>query len=130
MWLTLATIFLLLVWIAALEIPAVVIVLFILLAIAVLGAIVWMIAAHVLDAKDRVVRAVLLEEIAVYKEKVENTGFSIGWGWRSGRSYYRYRNVLDHYECIFNVVYLGGETGTIRCRKGDAIYYELIRKGS
>lgn len=80
------------------------------------------------DKADRVVKAEFLYEVAVYTKKAEHTGFSIGWSWRSGRDYYRYRKVLDHYDCVFRVVYSDGKTGTIRCRKGNAIYNELIRK--
>lgn len=83
----------------------------------------------IMDIKDinRVERAELIEEIPVYKEKAENTGYSISWrGYR--RDYYRYKNVIDHYKCVFKVVYLNGETGTIKCRKNDYKYNKLIRK--
>ncbi len=76
---------------------------------------------------DKVVKAILIDEIAIYKEKVQNTGFSIGWR-GSGRSYYRYKNVLDHYECVFSVVYKDGTTGTIKCIKGSDVYNTLIWK--
>lgn len=76
---------------------------------------------------DQVIKAILIDEIAIYKEKVQNTGFSIGWR-GSGRSYYRYKNVLDHYECVFSVVYKDGTTGTIKCIKGSDVYNTLIWK--
>lgn len=74
---------------------------------------------------DKVVRATLLEEVEVYKEKIENTGFSIGYSWRS---YYRYKKVFDHYECTFILVYEDGKTGIIKCKKGSKAYYELMQK--
>ena len=84
----------------------------------------------ILDIKDinRVERAELIEEIAVYKKVAERTGFSVSWDWRHGRDYYRYKNVIDHYKCVFSVVYKDGSTGTIRCRKYDYKYNKLIRK--
>ena len=125
MWLTLAVIFLALVWIAVLEIPTYVIVLVAIGTIVVIGLIA---KAHI-DDIDKVARAELIEEVPVYKREIEHTGFSIGYSWRSGRDYYQFKNVIDYYECIFMVVYLDGKTGTKRCRKGDATYNELIRKG-
>ena len=79
------------------------------------------------EKADKVVKAKLIEEVAVYKEKVQNTGFSVG---RKGsfRSYYRYKNVLDHYECEFSVVYENGSVGTIKCAKDSDVYNKLIRK--
>ncbi len=76
---------------------------------------------------DRVVRAKLIEEIAVYKEELDNTGFSVGW---KGQAYsnFEYQKVFDHYECVFSVLYNDGKTGTIRCIKGDEIYNKLIWK--
>ena len=76
---------------------------------------------------ENVARAILIDEIAVYKEEVQNTGFSIGWR-GSGRSYFRFKNVLDHYECVFSVVYKDGRTGTIKCRKDSDVYNILIWK--
>lgn len=76
---------------------------------------------------QRVVRAILIETIAMYKKKAQNTGFSIGWK-GSWRSYYRYKDVLDHYECVFSVVYNDGKTGTIKCRQDSEIYNILIWK--
>lgn len=77
---------------------------------------------------DKVVKALLESEEAVYKKVAEHTGYSVGWGWRSGRDYYRYKEVIDHYDCTFSVIYEDGKRGTIRCRKGDAIYRKLMRK--
>ena len=76
----------------------------------------------------RIVRAELIDEVAVYKEKTVNTGFSIGLRLRSFRNYYRYKNVLDHYRCTFKVVYITGRVGTISCKKGSTLYNELIVK--
>lgn len=76
---------------------------------------------------ENVARAILIDEIAVYKEEVQNTGFSIGWR-GSGRSYFRFKNVLDHYECVFSVVYKDGRTGAIKCRKDSDVYNILIWK--
>lgn len=80
-----------------------------------------------IENADKVVKAILVDEIAVYKEEVQNTGFSIGWR-GSGRSYFRFKNVLDHYECVFSVVYKDGTTGTIKCRKDSYVYNKLIWK--
>lgn len=76
----------------------------------------------------RIARAELIDEVAVYKEKTVNTGFSIGLRLRSFRNYYRYKNVLDHYRCTFKVVYITGRVGTISCKKGSTLYNELIVK--
>jgi hypothetical protein len=80
-----------------------------------------------IENAENVARAILVDEIAVYKEEVQNTGFSIGWR-SSGRSYFRFKNVLDHYECVFSVVYEDGRTGTIKCRKDSYVYHKLIWK--
>ena len=122
----LAIIFLGSVWLAVLEIPTYVVIL------AVIGVLVVkvLIAALQRDRINDVARAELIEVIAVYKERIENTGFSISWSGRSGRSYYRYKEVLDHYKCRFRVVYKNGKTGIIECRKDSVTYNELIRKGS
>lgn len=80
-----------------------------------------------IENAEKVVSAELIDTTAVYKEQVQNTGFSLG---RKGsfRSYYRYKNVLDHYECTFSVVYNDGKTGTIKCRQDSEIYNILTRK--
>lgn len=88
--------------------------------------VIWKVITDIKDI-NRVERAELIEEIPVYKEKAENTGYSISWsGYR--RDHFRYRNVIDHYKCVFKVVYMNGETGTIKCRKNDYKYNKLIRK--
>lgn len=79
--------------------------------------------------KANSVRKALLEsEVAVYKTVSEHTGYSVGWRWGSRRDHYRYKKVIDHYECTFSVIYTDGKRGTIRCRKGDAVYKRLIQK--
>lgn len=75
-----------------------------------------------------IAKAKLIEEIAVYKEKIKHTGFSIGWSGRSGRSYFRFKEVLDHYECVFELEYKDGRTGRVKCKKHGAFYNELIKK--
>ena len=55
---------------------------------------------------DDVAEAILEREIAVYKTKAELTGCSVSWGER--RDHYEYRDVLDHYECVFSVKYKDG----------------------
>ena len=84
----------------------------------------------VMDYKNvnRVEKAELIEKIAVYKKKAERTGFSISWDWRHGSDHYRYREVIDHYKYVFKVVYLNGETGTIRCKENDYKYNKLMQK--
>ena len=76
---------------------------------------------------DNVVKADLIEEIAVYKEELKNTGFSVG---RKGEYFrhYGYEDVLHHYECVFKVMYKDGRIGELRCRKDSALYDELIKK--
>lgn len=76
----------------------------------------------------RIVSAELIDEVAVYKDKAVNTGFSIGIRLRSFRNYYRYKEVIDHYSCTFKVVYITGRVGTITCKKGSTLYNELIIK--
>lgn len=82
---------------------------------------------HQTENITKVVKAQLLFEVPVYKEEIQNTGFSISWrGY--GRSYYRYKDVLHHYECTFMVEYEGGKTGVIKCRKPSFVYNQLIIK--
>lgn len=87
---------------------------------------IFMYTSQVSKAK-KVSRAILVETIAMYKQKAQNTGFSIGQK-GSWRSYYRYKDILDHYECVFSVVYNDGKTGTIKCRQDSEIYNILIWK--
>lgn len=104
------------------------VVLSVIAAIMVVGAIVaWLIDKRKKEDAENVARAILIEETAVYKEEVQNTGFSIGWR-GSGRSYFRYKNVLDYYECVFSVKYKDGRTGRIKCRKDSDVYNILIWK--
>lgn len=93
----------------------------------VICAIAILVLAKVLESKEvhGVVKAELIKEEAKRKRKAENTGYSIG---RSYRSYYRYRWVIDHYECHFKVWYEDGRTGEIKCRKDSAMYRKLISK--
>ncbi|MBR6559124.1 MAG: hypothetical protein IKT70_09000 [Clostridia bacterium] len=51
---------------------------------------------------DNVVKDDLIEEIAVYKDELKNTGFSVG---RKGECFrhYGYEDVLHHYECVFKL---------------------------
>lgn len=77
---------------------------------------------------NRVEKAVLISESAVYKKVAEKTGYSVDWGWKNGRDHYRYVDVIDHYICIFNVEFFNGETGTIKCKKNDYRYNKLIKK--
>lgn len=76
---------------------------------------------------DNVATATLTERVAVYKEIAKRSGFSLGWSGPS-RTYYRYQDVLDHYDCVFSVVYKSGRTGVIRCEEGGATYNELMKK--
>ncbi|MBE6547845.1 MAG: hypothetical protein E7667_03065 [Ruminococcaceae bacterium] len=124
---TLIVMFLVLFLCVVFEIPAYVIVLAVIGIIAFAVLIIWLDKKE-LSVIDKVVSAELLNEVAVYKEKIENTGFSIGYSWHSGRSYYRYKKVLDHYDCYFKVVYADGSTGTKKCKKGSNMYNELILK--
>lgn len=80
-----------------------------------------------IENAQKVVSAILVERTAVMKEEVKNTGFSIGWG-GSGRSYFRFKEVFDHYECVFNVMYNDGSVGTIKCKQDSEVYNILIWK--
>lgn len=128
MTIALITIFLILVCCAVFGIPMYAIV----LVLAAIGAVAVTVFVLIWKEQKRlannVVRAKLIEEVAVYKRVIEHTGFSIGFGWRSGRDYYRYKNVLDHYECVFRVIYKNGEEDTITCVKDSTLYNELIFK--
>ena len=75
---------------------------------------------------DDVAEAILEREIAVYKTKAELTGYSVSWDER--RDHYEYRDVLDHYECVFSVKYKDGRKESIKCAKGGALYSILIEK--
>ena len=90
----------------------------------VICAVAVLVMTRVLENKELhgVVKAELINEVAVTKEKPVNTGFSVGYSYRS---YYRYKQVVDHYECSFKVWYEDGRTGTIKCRKYSAMYRKL-----
>lgn len=79
------------------------------------------------ELADNVVRAELIKETAIKKRVDEHTGYTLSWsGYR--RDHFRYKNVLDHYECVFRVVYKNGKEGTISCVKNSWLYNELIVK--
>lgn len=95
----------------------------------VIGAIAILVLTKVFENQELqgMVRAELIEEKAVKKTQAVNTGYSFGW--RGGyRSHYRYKDVVDHYECYFKVVYEDGRTKTIKCRKDSSMYRKLINK--
>ena len=73
-----------------------------------------------------VTKARLVKEVGVYKREAEHSGYSVSWDER--RDHYTYKDVLDHYECIFEVTYNDGQTGQIKCTKGSFLYCELIAK--
>lgn len=120
-------IFLGLVCCAALGIPILAVVL---VAIVVIALVVTMNLAKEKKQKenaDDVVRAELIEKIAIQKKIDEHTGYTLSWsGYR--RDHFRYKNVVDHYECVFKVVYKNGVEGTITCVKDSWLYNELIAK--
>lgn len=80
------------------------------------------------DRADRVVKAELIKEVPKYKRITEHTGFSVGYRRHSLRDHYRYKTVLDYYECEFKVVYKDGGTGVIKCRNDSVAYSKLIQK--
>lgn len=77
---------------------------------------------------DRVTKAEIIEEIAVYKKTLEHSAFSIDFRCRSGRNHYKYKNSLDHYEYVFRVVYSDGSEDVIRCKRNSTLYDGLISK--
>ena len=81
---------------------------------------------HQQKIADSIVKATKTEEIAVFKQRTEHTGYSLSHGER--RDHYEYKDVLDHYECVFSVKYKNGESGVIKCRKDSLLYAELLRK--
>ena len=83
-------------------------------------------ARHQQKIADSIVKATKTEEIAVYKKKTEHTGYSLSRGER--RDNYEYKDVLDHYECVFSVKYKSGQSGVVKCRKDSLLYAELLRK--
>lgn len=80
------------------------------------------------DKANKVVKAELIEIVAVYKRVTEHTGFSLGYSLRSGYNHYQYRNVIDRYDCTFKVEYEDGSTGKIECVQDDDIYKKLMLK--
>ena len=81
---------------------------------------------HEENLAQSIVKARLISECAVYKKKHEYTGDSFGSdGWRA---HYNYVDVIDHYDCIFSVVYNDGRKDELKCRKGSHLYRELIKK--
>ena len=75
---------------------------------------------------ESIVKARLISERAVYKKKHEYTGDSFGSdGWRA---HYKYVDVIDHYDCVFAVVYSDGRKDELKCCKGSYLYRELIQK--
>ena len=76
---------------------------------------------------DRVTNATLIDEVAVYKQKAQITGYSVRLGERR-RDHYSYVNVVDHYKCVFYVKYKDGKTDNITCLKNSLLYNELITK--
>lgn len=81
---------------------------------------------HQLKIAEGVLRARQTEEIAVYKKRTEHTGYSLSRGER--RDHYEYKDVLDHYECVFKVEYKDGSKGELKCRKDSVLYAELSKK--
>ena len=100
----------------------------------IIGIVALMIVSSVLESKaqkrtaDDIEKARLIDEIAVYKKKSEYTGYSISWHER--RDHYTYKNVLDHYECVFIVTHKDGKCERITCKKGSTLYNELIEKSN
>ena len=95
--------------------------------IALMSLFIWLVGKAQDKVVASVVRAELIYEVPVYKEIVEHTGFSISWR-GSGRNYYRFKKVLDHYECKFRVLYKNGRTGTLTCTKDTPMYNNLMMK--
>ena len=71
-------------------------------------------------------KAEFVKEIPVYKPTEKNTGYSIGWNGR--RENYVYTRTIDHYECVFSVIYKDGKREMINCKKGSDLCNELIFK--
>ena len=78
------------------------------------------------EIADKIKTAKLIKEVAVYKKKAENTGFSVTWEGR--RDHYTYVDALDHYKCTFLVKYKDGTQKSITCKKDSTLYSRLIMK--
>ena len=110
------------------EIPVYAIVLFFIGLIILISAVSMLVVNAQKKIANNIVRAKLIEEIAVYKKKREYTGFSVSFQER--RDHYTYIDVLDYYDCVFSVTYKDGKISRVRCKKGSTLYGELIKKDS
>ena len=79
-----------------------------------------------LNVAESVSSCVLIEETAVYKREKRHTGYTVSW--KERRELYEYVDVLDYYKCVFSVTYKDGNKSEIKCKKGDVLYLELIKK--
>ena len=99
----------------------------------IIGIIAFFSLIYIIDGKmkkemaENVVKASLIKEIAVYGRKSVCIGYSVAWHEKS-RHYYTYKDILDHYDCVFLVTRKDGSVGRIKCRKDSQLYKDLISK--
>ena len=78
------------------------------------------------ETAEKITHATLITETAVYVKKEKLTGYSVSR--RGSCAHYSYIDEIDHYECVFMVVYNDGKTDTLTCVKNSVLYKALIAK--
>lgn len=88
----------------------------------------WLKIIYVYCVLEQIKRVELYSREQLYKQVHELTGYSIGYGYRGFREYYRVRNVPNGYARNVRVHFLSGHSLCVRLKEHSHLYKEIMAR--